>query len=145
MNLRRCSFSLSSRFKPSFLQPVSSVHSWSQLFAFVLLAYPLLYSSTRCFLSSCHDPITELAGGRLTSPPSVLLCPWSCLLSLLHLYPSPRSNSLHLHRSSSPPLPSHPSLSRALSDLPGGRHGNLHPGHGALEPLGEPVRLLEVT
>lgn len=83
-------------------------------------------------------PLQQLAGGRLTSPPSVLLCSWSCLLSLLHFYPSPSSLE---HCSSSLPLP-HPSLSRGLSDLPGGHHGNLHPGHPLQEPLRDPVRPL---
>ncbi|KAI3368374.1 hypothetical protein L3Q82_008077 [Scortum barcoo] len=81
-------------------------------FAFVLLAYPFLLFIHPLLLSSCHDPITELAGGRLTSPPSVLL------LLLLSPFISP------------PPLPfSFTSLfSTARPLFP----SLIHPCHGAL-------------
>ena len=82
-------------------------------------------------------PHYRAAGGRLTSPPSVLLGSCSHLLSLLHLYPRLLRPSAFLCCSSSLPLP-HPSMSGGLSDLPGGRHGNLHPDHLLLETPGRP-------
>lgn len=94
------------------------------------------------FLPSCHDLITELAGGRITFPPSVLFLsfispsPLPCLLRL----------SLSLSSAARPLLLSliHP-CQGALVTPPAGYHGNLCPGHPLLHPQGDPVRPPWVT
>lgn len=107
---------------------VSAIISPFPLSSFLIPVFGVL-----SFLSLCHDLITKFTGGRLNSPPPVLLLSFFC--------PPP---SPLFFGSYSLPL-GHLSLSRGLSDLSGGHHGNLHPGHPLLEPLGDPVRLLEVT
>lgn len=100
---------------------------------FPLSSFLIPFFGVLSFLSLCHDLITKFTGGWLNSPPPVLLLSFFC--------PPP---SPLFFGSYSLPL-GHLSLSRGLSDLSGGHHGNLHPGHPLLEPLGDPVRLLEVT
>lgn len=104
-----------------------------------VLAYPFLYSSIRSSLlvSWPHYGARRRPAHLSSSAPALAFYLSSTFT------PSPSSPSFFLsfflRCSSSLPLP-HPSLSRGLSDLPGGHHGNLHPGHPLLEPLGDPVR-----
>lgn len=102
-----------------------------QSFSFIIIPYPLLWCPFFPFLVSWPHYKIHRRPTKLSSPVP--------LLSFFSPPPSPLSFASY-----SLPL-GHLSLSWGLSDLSGGHYGNLHPGHPLLEPLGDPVRLLEVT
>lgn len=114
-----------------FYQPTPFGFCNYQSFSFIIIPYPRLWCPFFPFLVSWPHYKIHRRPTKLSSS-----CP---LLSFFCPPPSPL-----FFGSYSLPL-GHLSLSRGLSDLSGGHHGNLHPGHPLLEPLGDPVRLLEVT